>query len=190
MGPFLKRRGSQQALACRQVIKDLASNAKEEAFVDDEDEDDNQAGLRKSVEGSDVSALRNSEETLDSSADPSADAGVVSEDGQGSVDKSTIEAISEEKPKRHPLTERIFFSHDLFWYPDQTVIIIDWDDTLFPTTWLEDDMQLDLEKPLQPLTGTTDEIRKPLRNVIKRARSLLMLASTLSKHTVIVTLAR
>merc|ERR1719482_159375 len=41
-----------------------------------------------------------------------------------------------------------------------------------------------------PLPSDAQHIRKPLRNLIQRSRNLLILASSLSKHTAIVTLAR
>lgn len=83
--------------------------------------------------------------------------------------------------------EMSFVSHDMFWYPEQTVIIVDWDDTLFPTTWLESDMQLRIDRPIP--SGRLD-ISLPLDRLAKRAQAFLRTASENARYVVVVTLAK
>lgn len=73
------------------------------------------------------------------------------------------------------------------------VLIFDWDDTLFPTTWLRDDCGFDWRKPLDAQLRKTSQrgkrINAMLNRFAERASALLREASKLQR-VVIVTLAR
>jgi hypothetical protein len=74
----------------------------------------------------------------------------------------------------------------------QTVIILDWDDTLFPSTFVRSDMQLDLTRALkdQRLPPTTKkQIANSLTECAAACERLLRLASSYGK-VILVTLAR
>jgi len=75
----------------------------------------------------------------------------------------------------------------------QTVIVFDWDDTLFPTTFLLDEFGCDWQLPLclQPLLSMTarQEISKKLAHCEDRALETLRRAYLLG-HLVVVTLAK
>mmetsp|Transcript_733 Transcript_733/g.1571 ORF Transcript_733/g.1571 Transcript_733/m.1571 type:complete len:652 (-) Transcript_733:121-2076(-) len=67
-----------------------------------------------------------------------------------------------------------------------TVIILDWDDTLFPTTWVCEHMKLQWSCPCPPL----DEYVKPLAAAEEQALKLVAAATRLAATVAIVTLAR
>lgn len=73
----------------------------------------------------------------------------------------------------------------------QTAIIFDWDDTLFPTTYIRHDLGLDLHKPLKdqnlPLS-LKQEVAANLQKCATNAANLLRLACTMGK-VILVTLA-
>lgn len=75
--------------------------------------------------------------------------------------------------------------------PGQTVIVFDWDDTLFPTTYVSDDLSLDWNLPLERQNlGAAEiaDIRDRLALCEERAIAALKKAKELS-HVVVVTLA-
>jgi hypothetical protein len=76
---------------------------------------------------------------------------------------------------------------------DRTVLILDWDDTLFPTTWVRDDCALDWKTPLgqqlEPGTKRTCAIKNLLNSHFRRAEEFLDKAATLA-NVFIVTLAK
>lgn len=80
------------------------------------------------------------------------------------------------------------FSHDLFWNPKQTVVIVDWDDTLFPTTWLKFDNGLKISQPLSK--SAPDVVKEGLMEVESYAYDFLLAATSYSDHVVIVTLGQ
>eukprot|EP00428_Durinskia_dybowskii_P039962 CAMPEP_0170270424 /NCGR_PEP_ID=MMETSP0116_2-20130129/35157_1 /TAXON_ID=400756 /ORGANISM="Durinskia baltica, Strain CSIRO CS-38" /LENGTH=465 /DNA_ID=CAMNT_0010521617 /DNA_START=1 /DNA_END=1395 /DNA_ORIENTATION=- len=87
---------------------------------------------------------------------------------------------------------RMNTAKELFADPGQTFIIFDWDDTLFPTTYVRDDMRLDWRTPLrlQPLAQREKvEITRLLAKCAENACASLRTASGLGK-VVLVTLAR
>lgn len=74
----------------------------------------------------------------------------------------------------------------------QTVIIFDWDDTLFPTTYVRDDMELAWQKPMREQQLDSKEkadITKKLEECEKNVIKLIKQASGLGK-VILVTLAR
>jgi len=77
--------------------------------------------------------------------------------------------------------------------PEQTIIIFDWDDTLFPTTWVRHEKGLHWRFPLDKQTNFSQEerttIRKQLLSLENYVQRVLKLALTLG-HVVVVTLAR
>eukprot|EP00927_Polykrikos_kofoidii_P048571 TRINITY_DN42831_c0_g1_i1.p1 TRINITY_DN42831_c0_g1~~TRINITY_DN42831_c0_g1_i1.p1 ORF type:complete len:432 (-),score=78.89 TRINITY_DN42831_c0_g1_i1:173-1468(-) len=87
---------------------------------------------------------------------------------------------------------RRFNSQAAFARKDQTVIVFDWDDTLFPTTCLLDAMKLDVEVPLDLQVCMTvemlEEASKSIRECEDQAINILTLARELG-HVVVVTLA-
>lgn len=82
-------------------------------------------------------------------------------------------------------------SHEFFSEPDQTVIIFDWDDTLFPSTWLRDTkpdvMKVSCEKLMQDPNNTFAESMYQLALSVSE---VLVKAQKLSKNLAIVTLAK
>ena len=76
--------------------------------------------------------------------------------------------------------------------PDQSVIIFDWDDTLFPTTWIQDDVQLDWKIKLDWQLEDGDfknQVSEKLENFQTEVVSLLRHARSLA-HVLVVTLSR
>mmetsp|Transcript_72406 Transcript_72406/g.162652 ORF Transcript_72406/g.162652 Transcript_72406/m.162652 type:complete len:418 (+) Transcript_72406:68-1321(+) len=71
--------------------------------------------------------------------------------------------------------------------PDQTVVVFDWDDTLFPTTYVQDDLHLDWQVPLHRQRIPT-AAKEKIATCEMRAGELLEKAYSLS-HVVVVTLA-
>mmetsp|Transcript_70749 Transcript_70749/g.125941 ORF Transcript_70749/g.125941 Transcript_70749/m.125941 type:complete len:533 (+) Transcript_70749:146-1744(+) len=69
--------------------------------------------------------------------------------------------------------------------PSQTLIIFDWDDTLFPTTWIQEDMQVNVGGPCPK----SKEVTVPLKQCATRAAELLKLAASMAEQVSIVTLA-
>jgi hypothetical protein len=83
-------------------------------------------------------------------------------------------------------------SQDTFSSQSQTVIIFDWDDTLFPTTYVKCDLGLSVRLPLQRQNLFPDQMKDIQVNLAKSAavaRQVLQNAAQLGK-VVIVTLAR
>jgi len=75
---------------------------------------------------------------------------------------------------------------------DQTAIIFDWDDTLFPTTYIQHDMQFAPRKPLKEQQIKEDvrkEVQTQLAHCASSARQLLSLAAEVGQ-VVIVTLSK
>lgn len=75
---------------------------------------------------------------------------------------------------------------------DQTVIVFDWDDTLFPTTYIREDLELDHWLPLKDthLKGTQmQEVAQKLSRCAAAVIELLQLASE-HGHVILVTLAQ
>jgi hypothetical protein len=75
---------------------------------------------------------------------------------------------------------------------DQTVIIFDWDDTLFPTAYVRSDLELSLKVPLKDqniLEPLKAEVGDQLAQCVKQVEQLLKLATSFGK-VFIVTLAR
>jgi len=76
---------------------------------------------------------------------------------------------------------------------DHTVLILDWDDTIFPTTWVREDCTLDWRTPvgqqLEAGTERTSAIKNLLDAHLKRAEQFLDKAVTLA-NVFIVTLAK
>lgn len=79
----------------------------------------------------------------------------------------------------------------------QTVIVFDWDDTLFPTSYVTEELEADWSRPLRKQKhlaagghrcGSLEEIRRRLALCEKRASELLRKAHSLG-HVVVVTLA-
>jgi hypothetical protein len=83
-------------------------------------------------------------------------------------------------------------SQDLFADISQTCIVFDWDDTLFPTTYVQDVLGLAIKVPLQEQRvepGVLQEAARNLSLCAARTEELLRSASRLGK-VVIVTLSR
>jgi len=83
-------------------------------------------------------------------------------------------------------------SQAMFSMPMQTVIIFDWDDTLFPTTYVRDDLELDWQKQLkdQPLNlKEKADVSEKLGRVALNVQELMRLACSMGK-VILVTLAR
>lgn len=162
-GKLIKRGSTRNIERSRQVIKDIAK-----ATTDD------------NLEVEEVSGIVDAICTPSHSRDPSKVASTdLPDDGKSGVSISL-------KPRKSFL-ERRFLSQEMFYYPDQTVIIVDWDDTLFPTTWLQQDMGLELDRPLPQ---HRPDIRVPFEAAMKKAEDFLVLAKKHSNHVIILTLAR
>jgi len=83
-------------------------------------------------------------------------------------------------------------SQESFATPQQTIIILDWDDTLFPTTYVRDDLRLSWDRPLdkQRLSDSLkSEVRDRLLRCSSHAENLLRQATQYA-HVVLVTLAK
>jgi len=76
--------------------------------------------------------------------------------------------------------------------PDQTFIVLDWDDTLFPTTYVRDDLDLCWKIPLQDQDLDSDEIEEIGRKLAACADNVVQLlrSATACGKVVLVTLAR
>jgi len=160
-GPWLKRRDSDQAVSSRKVIKSIVSS------FDGECQDHGDA-----CDGDDTTDAASARES------------------HASSDSNPACREQSRSPSGHLRSNAaLFASQDLFWRPDETIIIIDWDDTLFPTTWLEVDMKMRVDKPL-PNYQWRDLLRLPLKRAVELAKLCLSAACEYSKHVVIVTLAR
>lgn len=91
--------------------------------------------------------------------------------------------------KLNKMNSQLNFSQRL-----QTVIVFDWDDTLFPTTWSQDDLSLDWNEPLsrqipEAMNGlAVADVEQKLKACEQRAAEVLSKASDLA-HVAIVTLA-
>lgn len=74
----------------------------------------------------------------------------------------------------------------------QTVVVFDWDDTLFPTSYVSDDLGLDLNRPLEQQAklppSRVEDVRQKLKVCEDNAAATLSRATDLS-HVVVVTLA-
>jgi len=84
-------------------------------------------------------------------------------------------------------------SQGTFADPQQTVIVFDWDDTLFPTSWIRASEAISWRRPMNAQQlGTTPgmkEITAQLDNCCNLAASLLRVSDTYG-YTIIVTLAK
>jgi len=84
-------------------------------------------------------------------------------------------------------------SQNIFASKEQTVIVFDWDDTLFPTTWVRHEKGLHWRYPIDQQTKfpkqEREQIKQQLDKVSEEVERLLRLAGELG-HVVIVTLAR
>lgn len=83
-------------------------------------------------------------------------------------------------------------SQQYFAEAGQTVVVFDWDDTLFPTSYLSDDLKLDFGKPLEKQPSLPKNrlgvVRARLSACEAKALAILRNAKELS-HVVVVTLA-
>lgn len=83
-------------------------------------------------------------------------------------------------------------SQEGFDTPGQTIIIFDWDDTLFPTTYVRDDMGMSWREPVEKQNLPKDqkrEIKESLERCENHAEKILQIASTLGK-VIFLTLAK
>eukprot|EP00397_Hematodinium_sp_SG-2012_P017406 GEMP01017797.1.p1 GENE.GEMP01017797.1~~GEMP01017797.1.p1 ORF type:complete len:360 (+),score=114.53 GEMP01017797.1:212-1291(+) len=109
---------------------------------------------------------------------------------RGVVDMPTLEELEEDAEGEDGNRDsQIKFAH-----PEQTIIIFDWDDTLFPTTWIRHDKNIHWRYPLAEQTNTYDAkdlaaLTKQLKLLQDNVEKVLTLAMKLG-HVVIVTLAR
>lgn len=110
-------------------------------------------------------------------------------------------AVSPKKSKpKSPMRGRGITRRDsqlAFAEQSQTVIVFDWDDTLFPTSYVTEDLEADWSQPLRKQRhitagghrcGSLEDIRRSLALCEKRAAELLRKAHSLG-HVVVVTLA-
>jgi len=91
-----------------------------------------------------------------------------------------------------PASLKRVLTKDLFAHPSQTFIVLDWDDTLFPTTYVRDDLGLCWQTPMRSQRLESREKAEITRNLQKCADSccaLLRAASRCGK-VVLVTLAK
>mmetsp|Transcript_16997 Transcript_16997/g.53407 ORF Transcript_16997/g.53407 Transcript_16997/m.53407 type:complete len:467 (+) Transcript_16997:102-1502(+) len=101
-------------------------------------------------------------------------------------------APPEEEEAAAQLPSRRNSTHDLFAQPSQTFIVLDWDDTLFPTTYVRDDLGLCWQTPMknQRLDAREkSEITRNLHRCAENCCSLLRAAAAFGK-VVLVTLAK
>eukprot|EP00927_Polykrikos_kofoidii_P069502 TRINITY_DN65011_c0_g1_i1.p1 TRINITY_DN65011_c0_g1~~TRINITY_DN65011_c0_g1_i1.p1 ORF type:complete len:438 (+),score=77.66 TRINITY_DN65011_c0_g1_i1:120-1433(+) len=88
-----------------------------------------------------------------------------------------------------------FHSHLQFAEQNQTVIVFDWDDTLFPTTFIQDSLEfeLDWDRPLkeQDGQGNVQAVERTIRRMAtcETQAALVLSAGHQLAHIVIVTLA-
>mmetsp|Transcript_129209 Transcript_129209/g.234738 ORF Transcript_129209/g.234738 Transcript_129209/m.234738 type:complete len:524 (-) Transcript_129209:215-1786(-) len=104
------------------------------------------------------------------------------------VDEEEEESSALAEPVIHQssLKERVGRKSFLdFSHPQQTIIIFDWDDTLFPTTWIQEDMELNVCLPCPK----SKEVVGPLKRCATRAAELVKLAASMAEQVSIVTLA-
>lgn len=84
-------------------------------------------------------------------------------------------------------------SQNTFSKPDQTIIVFDWDDTLFPTHWLRHEQHIHWRYPLDEQTGFSEQdirgFKKQLGSLQNNVQRVLAQAIGLG-HVVVVTLAR
>ncbi|CAK0794976.1 unnamed protein product, partial [Prorocentrum cordatum] len=83
-------------------------------------------------------------------------------------------------------------SQSMFAEKDQTMIVLDWDDTLFPSTYVRNDMKLKLSLPLRDQKLPAPVKKQVFNNLMKcaaKAERLLRLCASYGK-VVIVTLAK
>eukprot|EP00397_Hematodinium_sp_SG-2012_P053393 GEMP01063706.1.p1 GENE.GEMP01063706.1~~GEMP01063706.1.p1 ORF type:complete len:362 (+),score=95.80 GEMP01063706.1:94-1179(+) len=113
-----------------------------------------------------------------------------------SIAKITQEASGDVSKAKRGQNEGISHrdSQDVFSTKEQTIIIFDWDDTLFPTTWVRHEKGLHWRYPLEEQTKSFSDqeiatFKKQLSTLQKNVDRILTQAMTLG-HVVIVTLAR
>jgi len=110
---------------------------------------------------------------------------------EGYLDGAGADATAASAAAAAPTLCRKSTQH-LFADPSQTFIVLDWDDTLFPTTYVRDDMNLSWKTPMknQPLPSREkNEISQNLQRCSDKCCSLLEDACCSGK-VVLVTLAR
>lgn len=209
--PLLRRRSTREGMCARQILKDLAKNTTEslekydlESASNGDAEFNEQIGAEGTDSNTHESGLESYEDGFRSSCTDTQDE--LRGSHANSLDTApTMSSIAEDEICDTPslsLSEALYreeefsafgprpirrgVSHDFFYRPEQTVIILDWDDTLFPTTWLDYDMNLNLDRP----PPKRDDILQPLRLVISRAQEFAKLSCKLSRNVIIVTLAK
>lgn len=101
---------------------------------------------------------------------------------------------TERSPSRSPFSKMTRRgSQHLYAEPNQTVIVFDWDDTVFPTTWVRDDVKLNWRFPLEH-NNLSDEslkmVKQYLSDLEDEVIALLRKAFTVSNCVIIVTLAK
>eukprot|EP00440_Ansanella_granifera_P057921 gb/GFBE01062788.1/.p1 GENE.gb/GFBE01062788.1/~~gb/GFBE01062788.1/.p1 ORF type:complete len:567 (+),score=150.73 gb/GFBE01062788.1/:1-1701(+) len=107
-------------------------------------------------------------------------------------DLAIYRASQQGEVKAHALTLGKRNSQEFFSAKSQTLLIFDWDDTLFPTTYVRDDMELSWRKPMKDQNVSPREkadITKKLDQCAANVVELLKCASKVGK-VVLVTLAR
>eukprot|EP00927_Polykrikos_kofoidii_P046738 TRINITY_DN40876_c0_g1_i1.p1 TRINITY_DN40876_c0_g1~~TRINITY_DN40876_c0_g1_i1.p1 ORF type:complete len:545 (+),score=107.20 TRINITY_DN40876_c0_g1_i1:109-1743(+) len=99
---------------------------------------------------------------------------------------------SQNIPLQQDIALRRANSQDDFAQVSETIIIFDWDDTLFPTTYVRDDLDLSCRKPVERQSLSKDQkkiVSMNLEKVEIQADKILRLANTLGR-VVLVTLAK
>lgn len=80
-----------------------------------------------------------------------------------------------------PAEDVLFPSSAFFSEPFQTIIVFDWDDTLFPTSWM-DSSDIDIQRP-----PSDEEQQSKFKAVEEAAKAVIEKAMDLSSKTVIIT---
>lgn len=93
----------------------------------------------------------------------------------------------------HERPERRLLGSQLLWSDaSQTLMFFDWDDTLFPTTWIREDLGLDWRRSLKEQAEPSpdrDEAERLLERLGQRVEKMIAIACRLAK-VCIVTLAK
>lgn len=106
--------------------------------------------------------------------------------------KSTDLAIAPEVSTPVNFISKLRNSQAHFNDPTQTFIVLDWDDTLFPTTYVRDDLELCWKKPLKDQRLDKKEREEVRRNLEKCASNVCVLLKKAASRgkVVLVTLAK